>query len=456
MRILIQEQQKRAVISITGIFIFSMVITASAVVWAGGREQARKTPSPDSTPSAEEIKRQADPTYGTILKKRYTKKLPFTGVVGAEKETKLAAKTSGRISLLRSSAGDTVLAGTLIAQVSGEELLAQLTMAQHSLQTAEKQADVTDSLLNAQVAGAETHVQTSTAALQVVLAERSSFAATSAKQLESAQKSVNAAKAAYDIAPDAERDVYKAQYEKAQKEYELLQESINARKKALDAQVAVAERQVDQAKQGKTTAEQSRSHALEAVAGQRQYAADNVALAQIAVDNTKVTAPYSGIIVAKHAEVGDIVGAGQPVVTIANTEYRIKISVPETEIASVELGQTADVKFDGSPQNYVSTVTRIYPSVDPSTRTFIVELTPVSNPTNIKYGQTVRVELYQNEAELFFTHRDFVIPSYDGPYIILDSGRQTFVTTGIEDGELIEISYPGIKGGVALQKGDAR
>ncbi|MFW5703714.1 MAG: efflux RND transporter periplasmic adaptor subunit [Patescibacteria group bacterium] len=428
-------------------------IATVAVSASGGRlpGQMHTTSNQTSNGEAQEVQGQE---YGLIRKKKFTKKGQYTGSVGAEKETLLAAKTSGRISVLNYQVGDEVGNGYLVAQLSGEELHAQLSMAGNSLDSAEKQYDATGNLMSSQVSASEAQVNTSTAGLDVVKAQRESYHATSAKQLESAQKSVEAARAAYDIASEQEKEVYKAQYEKAQKEYELLQESVNAQKKSLDTQVIVAERQLDQAKQGKTTAEENRNQSLETIAGQRQYAADNVALAQIAVNNTKVVAPYYGVIVAKHAEVGDIVGAGQPVVTIANNVFIIKISVPETEISKVSVDQRADVRFDSIDGTFLASVSRIYPSIDPATRTFTVELTLTTQPNALKYGQTVRISLYQESSESYFVHRDFVTPSYDGPYITFENGRKTFVTTGVEDGNEIEIGYPGIVDGQKIVKGD--
>lgn len=62
------------------------------------------------------------------------------------------------------------------------------------------------------------------------------------------------------------------------------------------------------------------------------------------LNDTKLYAPYSGVISEKAAEVGQNVNAGTTVVKIVTArQLDAKIAVPETEIASMTIGQAADI-----------------------------------------------------------------------------------------------------------------
>lgn len=63
-------------------------------------------------------------------------------------------------------------------------------------------------------------------------------------------------------------------------------------------------------------------------------------IAQKGLTDTKLTAPFSGYISQKQAEVGQNVTPGQPVATLVKIDrVNVKISVPEDEIAKIKVGQ---------------------------------------------------------------------------------------------------------------------
>lgn len=72
-----------------------------------------------------------------------------------------------------------------------------------------------------------------------------------------------------------------------------------------------------------------------------------VTQAQVVYDTTTMTAPFSGIVTSVNTEIGQIVGAGIPVVSlIANSNYELIVNISEVDIAEVSVGDTAEVSFD--------------------------------------------------------------------------------------------------------------
>lgn len=73
-----------------------------------------------------------------------------------------------------------------------------------------------------------------------------------------------------------------------------------------------------------------------------------IAAEQIAkkmLNDCKLYAPFSGVISTKKVEAGQNVMPGVPVVKLVKTEQvKVKIAVPENEIANIQIGQAADIK----------------------------------------------------------------------------------------------------------------
>lgn len=78
---------------------------------------------------------------------------------------------------------------------------------------------------------------------------------------------------------------------------------------------------------------------------QLQQAEANEKIAKKSLNDCTLTAPYSGVISEKNAEVGQNVMPGVAVVKLVTArQLDVKISVPETEMSDIEVGQDAGIK----------------------------------------------------------------------------------------------------------------
>jgi HlyD family secretion protein len=74
------------------------------------------------------------------------------------------------------------------------------------------------------------------------------------------------------------------------------------------------------------------------------------ALAETRLAQAILTAPMTGLVLAKHAEPGEMLAAGAPVVTIARMdEVWLRGYIPEAEVGRVAIGQRARVTADAWP-----------------------------------------------------------------------------------------------------------
>ncbi|MBL0225338.1 MAG: efflux RND transporter periplasmic adaptor subunit [Geobacteraceae bacterium] len=78
--------------------------------------------------------------------------------------------------------------------------------------------------------------------------------------------------------------------------------------------------------------------------------AAGVSLAETRLGQATLTAPMAGLVLAKHAEPGEMLAAGTPVVTIARMdEVWLRGYIPESELGRVAIGQSARVTADAWP-----------------------------------------------------------------------------------------------------------
>lgn len=111
-------------------------------------------------------------------------------------------------------------------------------------------------------------------------------------------------------------------------------------------------------------------------------------------ENTVLTSPISGVVTARNYDAGDMTGQ-LPILTIAQVQpVKIVINVSESELAKVNNGMPAVVKFDTyGEEEFAGKVTMVAPTVDVATRTFGVEVTVANKDNRILPGMFARVEL---------------------------------------------------------------
>ena len=109
----------------------------------------------------------------------------------------------------------------------------------------------------------------------------------------------------------------------------------------------------------------------------------NLRVASVGYDQTLIRAPFTGIVLTKSANVGDIVtpfssasGTTGAVVTMADMEtLEVEADVSESSIAKIKVGQPAEVQLDAFPDlRLLGEVSRVVPTVDRSKATLLVKV----------------------------------------------------------------------------------
>lgn len=255
--------------------------------------------------------------------------LHLIGTVDAN-EVEVSSKIPGRVQQLLVAEGDTVQAGQLIAVIESQDLAAAEAAAQANVASQQQKLNETEDTER------QTKGETSSATLN---AEAQLYAAQAA--LAQAQANVDKQKA------DTTRTVALA------KQGITSQQSSDEATAQLDADQAAVESAKHNVAAAQAALEQSRAHELSAVAAAKTVASTRDAVAnarflaqQAAVEQgySKVYAPVSGKVQVWAARQGEVVGAGQAIVTIMDlSQTWVYAPLPETEADAVKLGDPLKV-----------------------------------------------------------------------------------------------------------------
>lgn len=108
----------------------------------------------------------------------------------------------------------------------------------------------------------------------------------------------------------------------------------------------------------------------------------------------------SGVVTSINAEVGQVVAAGTPVVSVAQLgDKDVVISVPENKVDTLKQVQTVYVRLWAQPNDkIVGRIREISPVADPVTRTYLVKIAIPNTSDNVKLGMTAYVSLVNSKA----------------------------------------------------------
>ena len=292
-------------------------------------------------------------------------------------DSAVASKTTGRILEVRVREGDTVNAGDTIAILDDAQIRAREDQARDALSEAEAKG------IAAQEQIAVLQEQLLQSRLQVGQSKLDTEGHVGQAQadLAAAQSELAQQQAAYQITA-FNRDAYtRLAKTGAVSEQQGLQASTTADQQA--AVVAASKRRVEASQSELTTAEASLSnpgiHESQVASVRRQIAQQEAEVASAtaqtqqaqaelaeAEDNRKdltIKAPFSGTVMTRAAEPGEVVVAGTAVITLLDlSKVYLRGFVPEGQIGKVKVGQSARVYLDSASQQPIyAYVSRIDP-----------------------------------------------------------------------------------------------
>jgi RND family efflux transporter MFP subunit len=113
-----------------------------------------------------------------------------------------------------------------------------------------------------------------------------------------------------------------------------------------------------------------------------------------------VVAPFSGVVTQKLADEGSLANPGMPIVTIEQGgSLQVTATVPETEIASLKIGDVANVNVDAANKQFKSKLIQINPSSQFTGGQYIIKLNiPAVDAKQLLAGMYANVKIQANGA----------------------------------------------------------
>lgn len=330
----------------------------------------------------------------TVTRQDMLKKVELTGQTVSESQVDIAAKYTGKITQVSVKLGDHVTAGQVLVIQDTSDI--DISLQQNEAGLRQASADALES--------------------------NASFEANYQKA-------------------QADYQHYITNYQRYQQLYE--QGAIS--REALDN----AEQQMFSAKAAVDTwAKQLISGSAASVESKRA-ARDKARYAITALENQRndliLTAPRSGVIGYRQAEVGAIASAGQKLLSIVdNSKIYIDCAVSEQDIGQITLGMSANILVDSLGKSYAGKIIFISPAMMAGTHNFTVRIELDQSDESLKAGMFARtdIEVLLRPKTLFVPKEAIISLNGKDRIFVIDSenkASERIVKLGLRNDAGVEI-----------------
>ena len=129
----------------------------------------------------------------------------------------------------------------------------------------------------------------------------------------------------------------------------------------------------------------------------------NVAKTQVdnLIENTTLLSPIDGVITARNYDAGDMYAMSAPIFTVEQIKpVKLLVAVSESDYSKVKKGDRVTITAEAFPDlTFDGKIDRIYPTIDPTTRTFNVEVIVSNNYSTLRPGMFARVKINFGEND---------------------------------------------------------
>jgi RND family efflux transporter MFP subunit len=347
--------------------------------------------------------------------------LQATGSFIADETSDVAPQASGQVAATPVDTGAFVTAGTVIARLDDRDARLRLQQAQ----AAERQAAA--ALRQAEA--------------RIGLGPNGQFSASDVPEVRAARQNYEAAEAQARLAETNARryanlvetgDVSRAVYDQARTQADTARAQANAARQQMEVAINVARQSNAGIAQAQAALEAARSQA---------------ALAQKAVADTVIRAPFAGYISERPVAIGEYVTPASKVVTLLKTNpIKLRLQLPEADAARVHVGSTVTATVTAYPDRpFTGQVTTVDPAIDPVSRTITVEA-QMSNPGNVLRSNmfaTARIQLPGGGQGIFVPRTAILNDAATGSarvYVVdNNAARLRVVQIGEAAGDLVRV-----------------
>jgi HlyD family secretion protein len=292
-------------------------------------------------------------------------------------DSAVASKTSGRVLDVRVREGDNVNAGQILAVLDDQQVRAREAQALDSVVGAEARAKAA----RAQIDVLEEQLRQSQLQTEQATVDAQGRVAQAEADLAAAEADLARQEASLQLASFDKEAYTRLAQTGAVSERQGKEAATNAEQQA--AAVAASRRRVEAARGSLTTAKANVANtairSAQTATVRRQIAQQQAEIASATADAARaraelaearanlqdltIAAPFTGTVMTRTAEPGEVIPAGTPIVTLLDlTKVYLRGFIPEGRIGRVKIGQAARVYLDSQPDRPVAAyVLRIDP-----------------------------------------------------------------------------------------------
>lgn len=175
------------------------------------------------------------------------------------------------------------------------------------------------------------------------------------------------------------------------------------------------------------------------------------------LENTVLTSPISGIVTARNYDEGDMYAMAQPLFVVQDiTPVKMLINVSESNYSKIKKGMDVEVSAEAFPEETFSgKVNLVYPTIDPRSHTFPVEII-VNNKdeklrpgmftrVSMNYGDNFRVVIPDNallkqvgaDDKYVYVLNDDNTVTYTPVKVGIRMGNRYEIISGLNDGDIV-------------------
>lgn len=216
--------------------------------------------------------------------------------------------------------------------------------------------------------------------------------------------------------------------ERAVKQLAIIDANIQSLKDDLAGKTKIAESQLELAKGNLGSAKAQQETQLQMAKSQVDLSRGRLSLANVSVANTKLKAPYDGVVMERLVDEGAVVNAGTPILKVADiSSYKLVVFVPESQIGEIKIGQIATATVDSlEGKSFLATVLRVSPKSEESSKKVRVEL-EIENSEYLKIGMYMNLKVPLEENNL--NNKRILTIAYDA---VIEEDDKNYVWTVVD------------------------
>lgn len=169
-----------------------------------------------------------------------------------------------------------------------------------------------------------------------------------------------------------------------------------------------------------------------------------LALARQQLADTRIVAPFDGVVAARSVGTGDYLVVGAQVARLVRDDpLRLRLSVREVDAPQIAVGQLVRIALDGVATPFEGRVARLAPLLDPRTRMLTVECELPNPDGRLRPGSFARAEIVVEPSARALSIPLEALVTFAGidKVIVMDGGvaKETRIVVGRRRDDRIEV-----------------